>query len=513
MSRTEHTGQTRRHVIVISGPEWGHLAPAVELAVQLVRLEACDVSLVVSQSVAQLVLKCGLIPPECHTSLTLVPIHDGLPSGTEDNLAMNREQRISRHLMLNAHWDTVARIARTCQGLEGAQATESDFKICPLSVRRIDHIVVGMFVTRAANWFRDLGIPLSAFWSSSINSTLHTMRALKLYRESPSPATQASSMPHVPAVYEDKPMTPQFAKVFGGLVDAALACDQLLVNSFEELEGSQLAQLRELAAAHKTEVFPIGPVSLYGRIAPSPQTSAIEQHVRQWLDAQHAASRPVVYINHGGQVHLLPEQTAEIAQALRTISDRVSFVWSMRRPQQQGLPSDLAASFCVLNTTAGKQPWPSALPVLVTDWAAQTPVLAHPATKAFVTQAGWNSVVESIACAVPVIAWPIFADQFTNASLITALQLGVTVPGTVLGAARPVPCRAVCEAIAQVLGYGAREFVYNAIAQILGHGTRESVYHATAKRIQQMAEQAVRADDGSSAQSLRAAFATARDNP
>lgn len=57
--------------------------------------------------------------------------------------------------------------------------------------------------------------------------------------------------------------------------------------------------------------------------------------------------------------------------------------------------------------------------VLPIPWAPQNDILAHPATKAFVTHAGANSLYEAAYHAVPVVAIPIFADQPHNAALVT----------------------------------------------------------------------------------------------
>jgi UDP:flavonoid glycosyltransferase YjiC (YdhE family) len=41
-------------------------------------------------------------------------------------------------------------------------------------------------------------------------------------------------------------------------------------------------------------------------------------------------------------------------------------------------------------------------------------VLHHPATGAFVTHCGWNSVLEGIIAGVPTLCWPLYAEQKMN---------------------------------------------------------------------------------------------------
>lgn len=61
-----------------------------------------------------------------------------------------------------------------------------------------------------------------------------------------------------------------------------------------------------------------------------------------------------------------------------------------------------------------------------TKWAPQSEILAHGSIGGFLTHCGWNSSLESILNGVPMIAWPLFAEQKMNATQL-AEDYGVAV--------------------------------------------------------------------------------------
>ena len=59
-------------------------------------------------------------------------------------------------------------------------------------------------------------------------------------------------------------------------------------------------------------------------------------------------------------------------------------------------------------------------------WVPQKDILAHAAVGGFVTHCGWNSILESLWFGVPVLPWPLDADQHFNAFVLVA-HMGVAV--------------------------------------------------------------------------------------
>jgi len=65
---------------------------------------------------------------------------------------------------------------------------------------------------------------------------------------------------------------------------------------------------------------------------------------------------------------------------------------------------------------------------IIWDWAPQLLILEHPATGGIVTHCGWNSTLESVNAGLPMITWPVFAEEFYNEKLLVdVLKIGIPV--------------------------------------------------------------------------------------
>ncbi|KAL9240716.1 hypothetical protein vseg_014902 [Gypsophila vaccaria] len=130
----------------------------------------------------------------------------------------------------------------------------------------------------------------------------------------------------------------------------------------------------------------------------------------QWLNARQSGS--VIYVSMGSMASLGDKQMEEMARALSKINK--NFLWVVRATEENKLPSNFKED------TSEKG--------LIVSWCPQLEVLAHPALGCFITHCGWNSTLEAISLGVPMVAFPQWTDQPTNAKCIMDLwKIGVKV--------------------------------------------------------------------------------------
>ncbi|GMI98451.1 UDP-GLUCOSE-DEPENDENT GLUCOSYLTRANSFERASE 72 B1 [Hibiscus trionum] len=187
----------------------------------------------------------------------------------------------------------------------------------------------------------------------------------------------------------------------------------IMVNSFVDLEGGALKALQEKEPG-KPPVYPVGPL-----VNVEPSDKADGSGCLKWLDDQPHGS--VLFVSFGSGGTLSSDQLNELAMGLEMSEQR--FLWVVRSP------NDKVANATFFSAESQKDPF-DFLPkgflertkgrgLVVPSWAPQAQVLSHGSTGGFLTHCGWNSTLESVVSGVPLIAWPLYAEQKMNASMLT----------------------------------------------------------------------------------------------
>ncbi|KAK6155175.1 hypothetical protein DH2020_009423 [Rehmannia glutinosa] len=133
----------------------------------------------------------------------------------------------------------------------------------------------------------------------------------------------------------------------------------------------------------------------------------------QWLDQKSTEGFPVLYVAFGSQANISLKQLREIAVGLENSETR--FLWVVRT-NKAGLISD---DFEERVKERG---------IIVNEWVDQRAILEHEIVKGFLSHCGWNSVLEGICAEVPILAWPLMAEQFLNAKFVSEeIKIGLRV--------------------------------------------------------------------------------------
>lgn len=187
----------------------------------------------------------------------------------------------------------------------------------------------------------------------------------------------------------------------------------VMVNSFKELEGGAIGALQEEKPG-KPPVYPVGPLIQMDSCSGDDGTGCLS-----WLNNQPPGS--VLFISFGSGGTLSCDQLHELAFGLEMSEQR--FIWVVRSP------SDTSANSAFFTVSSKTDPF-AFLPkgfvdrtkgygLLVPSWAPQAQILSHRSTGGFLTHCGWNSTLESVVRGVPLIAWPLYAEQKMNAVMLT----------------------------------------------------------------------------------------------
>ncbi|KAF3441777.1 hypothetical protein FNV43_RR15692 [Rhamnella rubrinervis] len=205
-----------------------------------------------------------------------------------------------------------------------------------------------------------------------------------------------------------------------GLIDqfkeAELSAQGILVNTFEELEPRYVKEYQKMVK----KLWCIGPCSMSKQATSSGNKASMEGkdcYFLKWLEPWKP--RSVVYVCFGSLCKMSASQLKELALGLEA-SNR-PFIWVIRKGDDS---EELEKWF----TEANYEERVKERGRIIRGWAPQVSILSHPATGGFLTHCGWNSTLEGISAGLPMITWPMFAEQFYNDKLIVqVLKTGVGV--------------------------------------------------------------------------------------
>ncbi|XP_023539566.1 hydroquinone glucosyltransferase-like [Cucurbita pepo subsp. pepo] len=391
---------SQSHIVMVPSPGIGHLIPLLQFAKRLVSLQALSVTVAIPSDAPptkpQKALFTNLPSTIQPLFLPLVSFHD-LPKPTKIEtiiaLSVTRSLPFLRHLF---------------QSLIGKTH---------LAALIVDH-----FSTDAFDVAIEFNVPRYLFFPPSAMSLSFAFQLPSLdqivageFRDHPELIPIPGCIPiHGKDLLEPAQDREDDAyKLLLHNCKRYRLADAVFLNSFPELEPEAMKYLQEEEAG-KPPVYPVGPL-----VRNDCSENENRAECLKWLDEQPNGS--VLFVSFGSGGTLSSAQINELALGLEMSEQR--FLWVVRKPNDEAANatffSDQKEKEASRFLPEGFMERTKNRGMVVTSWAPQVEVLRHESTGGFLSHCGWNSTLEGVVNGVPLIAWPLYAEQRMNAHMLT----------------------------------------------------------------------------------------------
>ncbi|KAF3340111.1 UDP-glycosyltransferase 88A1-like protein [Carex littledalei] len=295
-------------------------------------------------------------------------------------------------------------------------------------------LILDFFCTCALDVASELKIPCYIFCTSGA-SVLATFLQLPVlhknssnsFRELGYECLSIPGVPPIPANHMPLPMLDRddrAYKEFLTMAERLPEYDGIIINTFTSLEPHVI----ECITSGKC-VPPGGSTPLIYCIGPLIKSD--EKHggreCLSWLNKQPKSS--VVFLCFGSIGTFSAKQIKEIAIGLEKSGHK--FLWVVRSPPNPEKPFEkLPEPDLDMLLPEGFLERTSDRGFVAKSWAPQVEVLRHESLGGFVMHCGWNSVLEAVTAGVPMVAWPLYAEQWMNKVFLEEeMKLAVVVEG------------------------------------------------------------------------------------
>ncbi|CAN1138124.1 UDP-glycosyltransferase 89B2 [Linum perenne] len=398
---TADANATAPHILIFPYPAQGHLIPLLDFTHHLAVRRQLRITILVTPKNAALLQPLLSRHPQIQTLILPFPDHPSVPPGVENTKDLPSATDKSAHVSF----------IHAISGLRSPLLHWFQTTPSPPSA-----IISDMFLGWTHRLASDIGIPRIVFSPSAAValSVIYSLwRNMPKLPENPKESVSFSNLPNSPS-WPSSQLSPMYRSYVAGdpfsefLKDGFLADIEswgIAFNSFSGLESKYLDYLK-IELGHD-RVWAVGPLQ-----SPTSDggTSSRVADLEAWLDT--CEDDKVVYVCFGSEAVLTVDQSNALASGLE--KSGVRFVWKV-----EGGGSLIPEGF--EDRVAGRG-------MVIRGWAPQVMILNHRSVGAFLTHCGWNSVLEGIAAGVPMLTWPMGADQFIDARLLVEeLKLAVRV--------------------------------------------------------------------------------------
>ncbi|KAM0887005.1 hypothetical protein ACQ4PT_029331 [Festuca glaucescens] len=376
-------------------------------------------------------------------------------------------------------------VKRSLDTLRLANPVLRDF-LLSLPAPGADALLLDMFCVDALDVAAELAVPAYFFASAAGDLAVflnlpYSYPDLPSFKDMGDTLVRCPGMPPVRAVdmpltIQDKESDPSKVRMYQ--IKRIPEGRGVLVNSFDWLEPNALKALADgvcVPGRPTPRVFCIGPLVNDG--AGSGDGGGKRHKCLAWLEAQPEKS--VVFLCFGSKGAFSAAQLKEIARGLESSEHR--FLWAVSSPpeEQSEFPEPdlerlLPAGF--LERMKGRG-------MVVKNWVPQAEVVRHEAVGAFVTHCGWNSTLEAIMSGLPMICWPLYAEQALNkVFMVEEMKIAVALAGYETGMVKAEEVEAKVRLVMETEeGKRLREMLVAArkmASDAIGHGGSSEVAFA-----------------------------------
>ncbi|XAR61794.1 Anthocyanidin 3-O-glucosyltransferase [Bertholletia excelsa] len=424
---------TKPHVAVIPSPGMGHLIPLLEFAKRLVLHYGLEVTVLVIPTAASAAQNRLLSSLPAGLRVVELPAIDISGEVVDENHVLTQLCIMVR--------ESLRPLRSVLAGLRSLRA-----------------LVIDPFCTQAFDVCEELSIPVYSFFTPSAALLAFSLHLPTMDREVEGEFVDLPGPVEVPGCRpirtEDlldqvKNRKIDEYKWFLYHVSRLPKAAGIVTNTWDALEPITLRALTQnsfFRAIPTPPVHPIGPL-----IKQEEPLTDSDRTLLVWLDNQPPESVLFIALGSGGTLSTqqLTDSFAAFFTAGTNDDDPTSY-----------LPEGF------VERTAG-------VGMVVPSWAPQGAVLHHVATGAFLSHCGWNSTLESLANGVPIVAWPLYAEQRMNAAALVE-EMGVAVKPAVEGG-KEVVGREEIERVVRLVVVGEEGKKMRKRARELKDGAKEAL--------------------------------------
>nr|AMQ26128.1 UDP-glycosyltransferase 20 [Pueraria montana var. lobata] len=388
------------HIAIVPSPGYTHLVPIIEFSKRLIKHHP-------NFHVTCIVPSLGPPPESSKAYLKTLPSNIDtilLPPINKEQLPQAVNPAVLIHLTITLSLPSIHEVLKS---------------LC--SKAPLTAFVVDVFAFQALEYAKEFNALSYFYFPSSAMILSLLIHASKLdeevsgeYKDLTEPIKLPGCVPVMGVDFPD-PTQDRSGEIYKDFLERAKAmvtADGILINTFLEMEPGAIRALQEFENG-KIRLYPVGPITQKGS---SNEADESDKCLR-WLDKQPPCS--VLYVSFGSGGTLSQHQINELAWGLELSGQR--FLWVLRAPS-----NSVSAAYLEAAKEDPLQFLPSGFlertkekGLVVPSWAPQVQVLSHNSVGGFLTHCGWNSTLESVQEGVPLITWPLFAEQKMNAVMLT----------------------------------------------------------------------------------------------